>query len=310
INLETEESIPSRTDINGIAIFYLKKEMYLLTVFYNNNIGYWNGSACINTPINVSKIPFIQITINQPIDLKIIIQDEFETPINQTVVSIEGVFSGATKTSITNTNGTAVFSSITWDKFIIKVGRSDVILESEVLIDSTTITIIYPSDESKQADYSRWVSHRKYAVENPVEYVGGFLETSFAFLNIVLFSLVALITTLIFLSFGPIVSHPIHQSKSELLILRNLGTDLSQRRRIFIVQLSLTCTGASLCGSILGLWAVLSIDRLKTHIIGGLAINPIFHPGIVITIVLVSTITTIWNIYRAIRNYEPVNSTK
>ncbi|MFX0206917.1 MAG: FtsX-like permease family protein, partial [Candidatus Hodarchaeota archaeon] len=300
LNLETNEEIILNSNSNGIAQVNLNEEEYYLTVIYENNLGYWNGIACLNIPVNISRTPFIQVMLNPPINLTIVVQNEFQSPITQISVSIEGLSSGITKSNFTDKNGVVLFSSIPWDIFTIEVGDSDITLISDILVNSTIITIFYPSDESIRADYSRWAGNRKYAVENPVEYVDSFLESSFSFLNVILFSFVALITSLVFLSFGPIVNHPILQSRNELNILKHLGTDLSQRRRIILFQLSLTCGFASLIGSILGIWAVLSIDSLKTHIIGGIAITPIYKPEIIIIIIFISLITTMWNIYRAV----------
>ncbi len=299
-DLETGDLTILNSDNNGIARTYLRKEEYLMTVLYENSLGFWNNLICLDILINVSIYPFIWIKISPPIDLKIVVQNEFQIPIARVPVSIVGELSKTTKTNNTDINGEALFRNIPWDSYVIQVGDSDVILNTETLINATTIMVLYPSDESLQSDVSRWVGHRKYAVENPAEYVGGFLESSFSFLNVILLSFVALITSLVFLSFGPIVSHPIIQSKGELKILKHLGTNLSQRRRIFLFQLSLACVFASFIGSILGLWAILSFERLNSQIIGGIAITPIYRPEIILIIVLVSLFTTIWNIYRAI----------
>jgi hypothetical protein len=272
---------------------------------YEDDYGVWKGNPCVNTTILPSKTPFAQIVIDPHIIIEIIVQDEYYQPIRDVEVSIKGVFLGGRQSKATNINGSAIFVSLSWDKFVIEIDNSKIIRESILLMTSTTIMILYPSVTAAievATDYSYWVGHRKYAVNNPKEYVSGFLATTFAFLNITILVLIALISTLVFLSFGPIISHPLSQSMKELEIMRQLGATLNQRRAILLTQLSLTSIGASFIGSLLGGSITLLFGVNSNNIIGGVVITPIFRPEIIVVVVLISFLVTAWNIYRTVKD--------
>ncbi|MFX1512629.1 MAG: ABC transporter permease [Promethearchaeota archaeon] len=292
------------SDMYGLTEVKVSNNSIYLTTMYEGLYGFWNGNPCINASLLLSKTPFVQIILDPHIDLEIKVQDEFYQPLEDVPVTIKGVFLGMTQSKATNLNGSALFRSLSWDKFVIEVDNSKIIRKSIILVTSTTIMILYPSVVAAAevaADYSFWVGHRKYAVNDPKEYVSGFLETTFVFLNVIILALIALIITLVFLSFGPIISQPILQSTKDLEILQNLGASLRQRRVIVLVHLSIASIGASCLGALFGEGVIMLFGLDSNNIIGGVSITPIFQPEIFVIVVLIAFLVTVWNVLRVIK---------